>query len=100
MWLLIIEIYDMSRGGLRMNCYQRLGWARPYTTSFDQGLQFKELELILVQLESEPTSVKDPSREAIQAMLALRSNWTQEAKRKYEKLYIDLKAMLREHYVS
>ncbi|WP_308315792.1 hypothetical protein [Vibrio parahaemolyticus] len=70
-----------------MNCYQRLGWARPYTTSFDQGLQFKELELILVQLESEPTSVKDPSRVAIQAMLALRSNWTQEAKRKYEKLY-------------
>ncbi|MGR2665859.1 hypothetical protein [Vibrio campbellii] len=83
-----------------MNCYERLGWVRPYTTSFDQGLQFKELELILVQLESEPTSVKDPSREAIQAMLALRSNWTQEAKRKYEKLYIDLKAMLREHYES
>ncbi|EXJ24886.1 hypothetical protein D048_4585 [Vibrio parahaemolyticus VPTS-2009] len=56
--------------------------------------------MILVQLESEPTSVKDPSREAIQAMLALRSNWAQEAKRKYEKLYIDLKAMLGEHYVS
>ncbi|EKO3811142.1 hypothetical protein NTE10_003032 [Vibrio harveyi] len=84
-----------------MNAFYRLRFAKPSTFSFESGLHFSQLEIMLDDLANAPKEVREVAVLEVRKMLELKSSWdVNESKKEYEMLYEDLKEWMAQFYLE